>query len=677
MGDGTITSPVSSVSAALDIVRDKKAQGIDGKWVIKVAGGDYRITDTISILSSDSGTKDAPLVIEAQDKNNPPRFTGGIDIPFSELTDASESIRERINDTNNNVKALDLKSYGIEDYGTISRRGHLTTAGQTAQMIVSVDGTDMKLAQWPNDSWLTITDEDVLKSGDRKLANMQEGAIFKFYDERMENWAKPDDAWVTGSLGYNFDYDYYPVGGIDTSSGTVTLSEGAIVTKKEYPNKYTNHFFKFENILEEIDVPGEYYIDRDEGMLYIYPPEDADENSVITFSALDKNMVEINEAHDITIRNIEFHSGRKTAVTTVDGGERIRLEDCMIHGFGKDGVSLSLNENSTVKGCTIYDIGENAVNIRGGDYVNVVSSANVVEENEIYRFAQLERAYKTGIMVGDKSVGTVVRHNYIHDAPHAAIIMYGVNNLFENNYIERAVTDFYDMDAIYINNYTSPWERGNVFRNNYFNDIGNRVLGQKQINVTAIRTDNSGHGLEIYHNVFHNIGKGQNNGVTAIRAQGTYNKVWENLFVDCSGTYNSNMTYVAGKEYDTNSDYYQIVKPQLDTRLPVYSTLFPELSRFWQEHPQAVMTNEFKDNAVVNIDYEYSTINYTPATLESMEEGYCGAPELVDASGNLVTTQDPGFADYENGDYTILPGSTAYETVNGNTDFNIECKGKK
>lgn len=633
-------------------------------------GGDYTITDTVSITAAHT-----PLVIEAVNSRDIPRLTGGADIPFSELEEASESIRERINDKDNKVKAISLKERGITDYGSLSRRGHLITAGATAQMIVSVDGNDMRLAAYPNDSWLTITDSNVIKSGRRTLSAMANGGSFKLSDSRISQWQEPEKIWVSGSLGYNYEYDCYPVTSIDAD--TVTLKEGAIVTANEYANKYTNHFFRFINVLEELDAPGEYYIDRTDGMLYIYPPKDSDENSHLTVSLLGENMIEIVRTGDITLRNLTLHSGRRTAVTTVGGGESITVEGCKIHGFGKDGISLANNKNSTVKDCEIFDIGENAVSIRGGDYQNIISSGNVVEENNIYRFAQLERSYKTGILVGTESVGTVVRHNYIHDAPHSGIIFYGVNNLFENNYIERVVNEFHDMDAVYANNYEFPWERGNIFRYNYFNNIGNQYLGQNQINVTAIRTDNSGHGLEICRNLFHNIGMGQNNGVCAIRAQGTYNKVYENLFVDCSGTYHSNMTYNPDRTYDMTNASILARKSALEAKLPVYGAVFTELTRFWQEHPQAVKTNEFKNNVVVNIDYEYSNVNYTEATLASKASGFLGAPELVDASGNLVTTKDPGFADYRNGDYSILPGSAAYEAVAGATDFAIECRGKK
>ena len=54
----------------------------------------------------------------------------------------------------------------------------------------------------------------------------------------------------------------------------------------EYCSKYgfkEGGYYYFFNVLEELDAPGEYYIDRDNGILYFYPP-DENENSKIMLS---------------------------------------------------------------------------------------------------------------------------------------------------------------------------------------------------------------------------------------------------------------------------------------------------------------------------------------------------------------------------------------------------------
>ena len=185
--------------------------------------------------------------------------------------------------------------------------------------------------------------------------------------------------------------------------------------------------------------------------------------------------------------------------------------------------------------------------------------------------------------------------------------------------------------------------------------------------------DNSGHGLEVCQNVFYNIGKNaNNNGVFGVCAQGTYHNIHENLFVDCSGSYYANMTYNPERKYDMTTESRQNIKKQLDAKLPIYGVKFEELNRFWEEHPQAVRTNKFNNNIVVNISSPLSAIN---GTINA--EGFVGAVELVDASGNLVTDTDPGFKDYKGRDFSIVKNSAAWETVSGKTDFNIECKGRK
>ena len=73
--------------------------------------------------------------------------------------------------------------------------------------------------------------------------------------------------------------------------------------------------------------------------------------------------------------------------------------------------------------------------MNGGDYDNIISSENSVTNNHIYKAAQIERSYQAGITLGYKSVGVNVSHNEIHDMPHAAMIIYGLNHTVEYNNI--------------------------------------------------------------------------------------------------------------------------------------------------------------------------------------------------------------------------------------------------
>lgn len=585
------------------------------------------------------------------------------------MTKAPENVINKIIDKSaaDKILAYNLKAAGITDYGEISTRCYNITGGSAVQMTASVDGNSMRLAGWPNDGYETFARNkgygddtgmyDVVSYGSRTADGLAAGCEFKYTNDRPELWEKPELAWLSGSIGPNYAYDYFPVKTVNTDKKTITLSEGAIT------KYYSKPFFKYENILEELDAPGEYYIDREEGMIYIYPPENANSDSVLTLSGLGDSIFKLTDVKNLTLNGLILEGGRASAVSA-SGCSGLRISGCTIRNFGKNGIYINNGSFCTVTGSEIYNIGEHAVYVTGGDYNNIISSGNVISYNDIHDFAQIERSYRAGVCLGYRSVGAVVRGNTIYNAPHAGIIFYGTNNLVEGNTLKQVVREFHDMDAIYVNNVDYPWERGNVIRNNYFDDIGNCFLAERQMNVSAIRTDNYGHGLNIYHNVFHNIGLGGTNAVSGIRAQGTHNRIWENIFVDCSEAYNSNLTYSADAAYDMTTEKNIQRKTQLESFIGVYGKLFPELLRFWSEHPSSSRTNEFKNNVIVNIAFEMSTINGAQNA-----QGFRGAEELVDASGNLVTGENPGFADYENGNFSILNGSAAYETVHGRTNF--------
>lgn len=686
--DGSKSSPVATIEKARDIIRQARLNGeLSGKAAtIYLREGVYEVADTINFTSVDSGTGIYPLTVKAYN-NEAVRFTGGVDISASMLSVASNDVTSRIIDESarTNIKAVNLYDLGLTaaDLGEISRRGHQVSENKTAQAEVSVDGKRLKLAGWPNEGFVgldTVTEYGTRKNpsdGDNGK-NITNGCSFTYsgYD-RPAMWSEPQKAWISGVLGPNYAYDYYPVDSVDADTSTITLREGAVV------KYYSKQFFRFENILEELDMPGEYYIDRDNGMLYIYMPEDSTADSDITVSVLDKNMITLTDASNIKFEGIEFDSGRESAVVTSGKCSGITVENCKIHSFGANGLSLRNCTFSTVRSNDVYDVGENAVFVSGGDYSKVISSGNQVLNNNIYRFSQLERSYTAGVYIGYQSVGTKVKNNHIYDSPHAGIIFYGVNNDISYNEIDNVVNEFHDMDAIYVNNYDMPWERGNVITYNYFHDIGNNSFnGQHQMNVAVIRTDNNGHGLTITKNIFYNIGKGATNNVSGVHAQGTHNTIKGNIFVDCQEAYCGWTKYNADAEYkyvddDGNDTVYKSIKAKMDNYVNgIYGTLFPELKNFWNEHPANTKTNTFKNNLVVNISVPISDIPYPDGKINA-EQGYRGAEETIDASGNFVSSADVGFVDYANGDFELKSDSEVYNKISGFENIRMDLIGRR
>ena len=695
-GDGSEEEPLRTLEKAIDVANEMREDS-DKLIEILLREGTYSVTNTIKIINSQ---KDNSLLKISAYQDEKVTINAGVDIPLSDMSIADSNFTNAIIDKPNagSVLQYNLKDAQIEDFGEISLRGHLISDEKEAQAELSLNGEVQKLAGWPNGEYTgLIKPIDSNEYGKRTKSGIANGCSFKVNYDRPSQWSKPEQAWLSGTIGPNYEFDYYPVSRFDSKEKRVYLSRGAL---EKY---YTEPYYRFENVPEELDEPGEYYIDRQSGMLYFYPPEDAPKDSVLTITmstpTLDvsrkapNSMFRIENSKNIVFENLIFKGGRGSAITGKNNSN-IKFINCEINSFGENGIRFDASTDITISDCKIHDVGQDGILfVSCGNYQTLSPSNIVVSNNDIYNFARLERSYKTGIDFGYRCVGATAANNHIHNGPHAGMIFYGVNNDIYGNEFDNLVTEFSDMDALYCNNSNYPWERGNKIHNNYFHDIGKSSMnGRHQINVRAIRTDNRGCGLNIYENLFYNIGDGGkgngNNGIGAITAEGTRNRIFNNLFVDCNEAYFNTLQY---KEIETaddgtlypdtiiNSSGVEVantingakvadLKKQMENYLPVYGKQFPELYNYFYEHPNMSKTNEFKNNMIINIAIPLSNFNGT-----QNEEGFRGSQMLTAASGNYVSTSDPGFVSYDNGNLEL--SSSATLLVEGIPKFEMSSFG--
>ena len=695
-GDGSEEEPLRTLEKAIDVANEMREDS-DKLIEILLREGTYSVTNTIKIINSQ---KDDPLLKISAYQDEKVTINAGVDIPLSAMSIADSDFTNAIIDKPNagSVLQYNLKDAQIEDLGEISLRGHLISDEKEAQAELSLNGEVQKLAGWPNGEYTgLIKPTDSNEYGKRTKSGIANGCSFQVNYDRPSQWSKPEQAWLSGTIGPNYEFDYYPVSRFDSEEKRVYLSRGAL---EKY---YTEPYYRFENVPEELDEPGEYYIDRQSGMLYFYPPEDTPKDSVLTITmstpTLDvsgkapNSMFRIENSKNIVFENLIFKGGRGSAITGKNNSN-IQFINCEINSFGENGIRFDASTDIKISDCKIHDVGQDGILfVSCGNYKTLSPSNIVVSNNDIYNFARLERSYKTGIDFGYRCVGATAANNHIHNGPHAGMIFYGVNNDIYGNEFDNLVTEFSDRDALYCNNSNYPWERGNKIHNNYFHDIGKSSMnGRHQINVRAIRTDNRGCGLNIYENLFYNIGDGGNgngnNGIGAITAEGTRNRIFNNLFVDCNEAYFNTLQY---KEIETaddgtlypdtiiNSSGVEVantingakvadLKKQMENYLPVYGKQFPELYNYFYEHPNMSKTNEFKNNMIINIAIPLSNFNGT-----QNEEGFRGSQMLTAASGNYVSTSDPGFVSYDNGNLEL--SSSATLLVEGLPKFEMSSFG--
>lgn len=144
-----------------------------------------------------------------------------------------------------------------------------------------------------------------------------------------------------------------------------------------------------ENIFEELDSPGEWFLSRDEGLLYYMPVcENELENALVEGASL-KNLITIKGTSKEPVRNIEFKNliftqTKRTFMEQMEpvlrsdwciyrggalyleGTEDIKISDCEIKNLGGNGITISkYNINTAIKSCLFENIGATSVLLAG------------------------------------------------------------------------------------------------------------------------------------------------------------------------------------------------------------------------------------------------------------------------------------------------------------------------
>ncbi|RIX59510.1 hypothetical protein D3P08_05030 [Paenibacillus nanensis] len=668
---GTEAAPFLTLEKARDAVRQlKQGPGLpDGGVTVYLRGGVYSRTGSFQLEEQDSGAADKPIVYRAYPGESV-RLTGGQSLEkswFAPVTDQAVLGRIISLEARSKVLQVNLLDHGITDYGVMSRHGYYLAndVSKTPPMELYVEGEGMTLARWPNSG--TVQMGDILDQGPtRKDPDLQtRGGTFTYTYERPDRWTEADDIWLDGIFGYSWEWSYNKVASIDTTNKTITLAYGEMsgLFKNWYPD-----FHFAQNLLEEIDMPGEYYIDRDEGILYFLPTAafQAEEAPEITVSMLKTPMINAVNTSYVTFEDLVLENGRDSAAVIM-GGSHVRLVHCEIRNFTEGGVRINTQsrwlyndfatasgKNHAVVNTHIHHVGGTGVILNGGDRLTLEPGNNVVENSHIHDFAYYHKAYNPAVIL--TGAGNRVSRSEIHDAPHPGILIFGNDHIVEYNDIYDVCKTFSDLGAIYMNLGASPQERGSVIRRNYFHHIGEGKAG-----VQGVYPDNFTMGITIEENIFYRMGNSAvlNNGGAHIRTR-------NNLFIDAKVPYDYADLYLGdGPEQQISKNYmgpwhalfekynHFVGMPHLEK--------YPELANFFTENRYYPDTNTFQGNVI-----------YNPTKPRSSTTNANGAYDkfnLVQYADNWVTNQDPGFADFAGGDLNLRPDAAVFQQIPGFPDI--------
>ncbi|MGN6492666.1 MAG: right-handed parallel beta-helix repeat-containing protein [Agriterribacter sp.] len=248
--------------------------------------------------------------------------------------------------------------------------------------------------------------------------------------ERVKKWKDPVGGYIHALHAYEWGGFHYRITGAD-NEGKLQMEGG---WQNNRPNKMHEQFRFVENIFEELDAPGEWWLDRKKNILYYNPPKGmAITKATIEVSQL-KNTIELKgtEKHPlrhININGIEFaHNERsfmdtkepllrsdwtiyRGGVVLMDGTEHCKISDCVFEGVGGNAIMVSnYNRYDTITGCHIYNTGANAVCFIGD--TKAVRSPSYGYENFV-QYGQLDKT--PGPLTNNFPQNCVVADNLFHD----------------------------------------------------------------------------------------------------------------------------------------------------------------------------------------------------------------------------------------------------------------------
>ena len=286
--------PFATLTRARGAVRQlKKSNQLPGEGVIVVvSAGNYSIDKPLVFASEDSGTHTAPIVYRAA-KDEAVRIFGGKRVTnWKPVTDAAV-LGELGEAARGHVRRADLKALGVTDFGS--------PAGGGSELFFN--GKPMTLSRWPNEGFEPIV--DVLGKTEvdvRGTKGCREG-IFTYKGDRPKRWINERDAWVHGYWFWDWSEQRHKIKAIDVERRSIEVQ----TPYHSYGYRKGQWFYAF-NLLSEIDQPGEWYVDRERGLLYFWPPRSVENREAIV-SVL-PTMVTMTEASYVTLQGFNFEGAR-------------------------------------------------------------------------------------------------------------------------------------------------------------------------------------------------------------------------------------------------------------------------------------------------------------------------------------------------------------------------------
>ncbi len=455
-------------------------------------GGDYRLSETLYMYGDNGITYKAYT-------GEKPVIKGSklLSADSFEIAD-SGSVYDRLpGNSKGKVKQISLLEQGID----------IENLPAAMNLSLYVDGKEQEVSQYPDG-------EGNFALGGKSTSS----DIFIPKDEKGLEWSKIEsgDSYIGGNLSTDFGIYTKSVLGVDEISGAVKVDTSNMGSLKSDLMKY-----KIYHLPEELDSPGEWYADRENGVLYYYPMGDLN-GKTIEFVCNEKPLIQMKNADNITFSGISFSQNGGVAIDALKNGAESCVSDLTVLGCSffdlQSGINVIMGEyspledyesdggeNIVIKDSNFYNIWGKPLSMYGGKRITLTENNSYVTNNYFYRCGYKGHSYFN--VTFDYTVGTTVENNVFHTMRGIAV-GYGGNNIkLRYNEVYNVMRNGTDGGALYSGK--SYLLRGNEIAYNYIHDLETLPNeGHSAGNNVGIYLDDGLSGQYVHHNIISDVGIG-------------------------------------------------------------------------------------------------------------------------------------------------------------------------
>jgi hypothetical protein len=708
---GTQEKPFETLKHARNAVRKQK-QTQQGAITVFVRSGAYYLDEVLEFSPQDSGAPGGPVIYRAA-PGETVTLSGGVrlqcdwrpyknGIMMCQLPQAEPGQWTFDQLFVNSRRQIRARYPNFDDTDPKTYTGYLRAAGRLSADIPNLNPD-------PN--------EDMTFS-----SGAPRGILFDPADFSKKHWKKPGEAIIHIYQSMYWGNLQWQIKEINWDRHILWFGHGGQQMGAKWfgdPCGVDQHsFFFIENVFEELDAPGEWYLDRETATLYYLPPNNVDLDTAVIEVPVLQRLVEFVGSQDNPVKHITLQSFRFTHTTStfletyevpslsdwavhrggtvyLQGAHHCTLKDCFFDAVGGNAIFMNEhNRNNGVAGCKFTESGDSAICFVGSLERTVGTQRNFPYEcsavNNLIHDCGVFGKQIAGVYIS-RAKRIRVAHSEIYNMPRAGICIgdgtWG-GHIIENNYIHETCQETGDHGPFNAWGRDKYWclaqshlpytanrshDAGNVkidamepviIRHNYF----------KEISGWGLDLDDGASNYEIYNNLCV--------GVSMKLREGAYRTIYNNIWVNGA---NSPCFHVGN---ENNHDRYfrnitvmsvEKMKPEDDLNFrmgaaygEIYTLIAPPVHTAWLEE----------------IDYNcfYSDLGEFVARVETRGDGSYdeGWKDINDRRKKFKYSleqwqslgydrhsvfAEPLFVDPENGDYRVRPESPALKLGFENFDM--------